>query len=82
VLDHKYHEKSNDGRAGIDHQLPGIGKIEKGAGNSPGDNDQESDNKGQRAAGDMRHLIGELLKNGQFLFFTLFIRICHDFCFC
>jgi hypothetical protein len=29
-LDQEHHEKGDDGRAGIDHSLPGIGVVEQG----------------------------------------------------
>ena len=40
VLNEKHHQKCDDGRAGINDELPGIGKMKHRAGYSP-DNDND-----------------------------------------
>jgi hypothetical protein len=45
VLDQKDHEKGHNGRARINHQLPGIREAEEGAGHGPDEDDAESEEK-------------------------------------
>ena len=51
VLDKKYHQKCNNGRARVDHQLPCITEPKQGAGDKPNQNDSGRDNKCSRPAG-------------------------------
>ena len=50
VLNEKYHQKRDDGRPGIDNELPGIGEMKSRAGESPGDDDEDSGGKRPGAA--------------------------------
>jgi len=42
VLNQKYHQEGDNGRSGVDDQLPRVGKVKNGASNEPDDNDQQS----------------------------------------
>src|SRR5207248_8539298 len=67
VLDEKDHEKSDDGRSGIDDELPGIREMERGAGGAPDDDDQDGRGKCPGAAKCCRGTAGEDAK-----------RVAHD----
>ena len=45
VLDEKYHQKGDNRRASIDDQLPGVGKVEDGAGSGPDQDDTDCRDK-------------------------------------
>ena len=40
-LDQEHHEECNDGRSGVDHQLPGVGEPEERSGQRPDDDDAD-----------------------------------------
>ena len=42
VLNQKYHQEGDNGRSGIDDQLPRVGKMKSGASKEPDDNDKHS----------------------------------------
>jgi len=50
VLDQEHHQKSDDGRGGVDDELPGIGKMKSGASEQPNGDYQDCPGKGPRAA--------------------------------
>ncbi len=50
VLDQEHHQKSDDGRGGIDDELPRIGKMKSGAGEQPNGNYQDGPGESPRAA--------------------------------
>lgn len=54
VLDEKDHQKSHDGRSGVDNQLPGIGKVKNRPGGEPDENNSYGQNKGPGRAGSRR----------------------------
>lgn len=45
VLDEEDHQKGDDGRAGIDHELPSVAEVEKRAGNDPDDDNGDRQEK-------------------------------------
>src|SRR5438132_1248954 len=48
VLDEEHHQEGDDGRAGVDHQLPGVRETEEWSTCRPYDDDQAADGKRQR----------------------------------
>ncbi len=50
VLDQEHHQKSDDGRGGVDDELPGIGKMKSRAGEQPNQNYQDGPGEGPRTA--------------------------------
>jgi hypothetical protein len=46
VLDEKHHQERNDGRSGIDHELPGIGVVKQWAGDQPSHDYNRGQHKG------------------------------------
>ncbi len=50
VLDQEDHQKRGDGCGGVDHELPGIGKMEEGPGNRPDYDERQGEHESQRAA--------------------------------
>ena len=63
-LDEEHHQKCHDGGAGIDDQLPGVGKMKEGPRHQPGHDDQRRRGKrpgASRPGGDqMRHPLQNL----------------------
>ena len=51
ALDEEDHEESDNGRAGVDDELPGVGKMEKRSGDEPDQDDKKSQDERQRTAG-------------------------------
>jgi hypothetical protein len=45
VLDEEDHQKGDDGRAGIDHELPSVAEVEKRAGNDLDDDNGDRQEK-------------------------------------
>src|SRR5687768_14038374 len=64
VLDQEYHQESNDGRAGIYGQLPGIAEPEQRAGNGPNYDDKHSSSKGGRVSYSTRGPLGKTVEQG------------------
>jgi hypothetical protein len=50
ALDEEHHEERDDRRAGIDHQLPRVRKLEDRTAASPHDDDAQRDQEGRRGA--------------------------------
>ena len=50
VLDEEHHEEGDDGRAGIDNELPGIGKVKCRASQPPNGNDDDRQRESPCAA--------------------------------
>jgi len=50
VLNQKYHEEGDDGRGGVDDQLPSVGEVKRRAGEDPNEDDEHSAAKGPGAA--------------------------------
>jgi len=50
ILNQEHHEKGNDGRAGVDDELPRIRESEKGASKGPDHYDGRGEDKGRRLA--------------------------------
>ena|SRR5438874_13667466 len=50
VLNQEYHEKGDDGRGGVDDQLPSVGEMKSGAGEEPDGNHKHSSSKCPGAA--------------------------------
>src|SRR5690606_16108883 len=67
LLDDKHHQESDDGGAGIDDQLPGVGKREQRAAYGPKQDDEESDDESPGAAGCGYGFAGEPLEKRDFL---------------
>ncbi len=59
VLDEEDHQEGDDGGAGVDDELPGVGVVEDGAGERPGDDDQAGRDKGPLGAHEGGGLSGE-----------------------
>ena len=62
ALNEKDHEKGDDGRTGVDDELPGVGETEHRAGNQPAENHGHGQREGPRAASGRGGAAGELLK--------------------
>ena len=62
ILDEEDHQKSDDGCARIDNELPRIGVVEVRAGYEPHDNDEESGEECPFASDPVRRLHGEDMK--------------------
>src|ERR687885_1632596 len=50
VLNKEHHEESDDGRARVYDQLPGVTEPEYGAGNSPNQDDKHGSNESSRVS--------------------------------
>src|SRR5712692_1290968 len=50
VLNEEHHQERDDGRAGVDNELPGIGEMKSWPGQSPGNDDEDSGGKRPGAA--------------------------------
>ena len=50
VLNQEYHEKGDNGRGGVDDQLPSVGEMKSGAGEEPDGNHKHSSGKCPGAA--------------------------------
>jgi len=62
VLNEKHHQESNDGGAGIDNELPGIGKMKDGTSARPDHDDQNRDRERPGAAENVGCLAGKDMK--------------------
>jgi hypothetical protein len=51
ALDQEDHQERQDGRAGVNHELPGVGKVEDWANNPPDQHDTQRQEKRLRSAG-------------------------------
>ena len=51
VLDQEHHQEGDDRRAGVDHQLPGVGVVEERARDGPDEHDKAAEQEGRRASG-------------------------------
>ena len=51
VLDQEHHQEGDDGRAGIDDQLPGVGIMKQGTGGSPDQDRSNRDAEGKWVTG-------------------------------
>jgi len=60
ILDEKDHQKSNDGRARVNDQLPCIGKPKQWTGDGPNDDDAGCQDESGGTASGQRGLIGEI----------------------
>lgn len=59
VLYQKDHQKSDDRRAGIDHQLPCIAELKQRSGNQPDNNQRHRKRKNSRAPAEMSGCLGK-----------------------
>src|SRR5262249_26784182 len=55
ALDEEHHQEGDDGGAGVDDQLPGVGEAEQRSGPEPDDDHQHGGGEGPRAARPDRH---------------------------
>src|SRR5262249_45389056 len=62
VLNQKHHEKGHKGGRGVDNELPGIGKMKRGPGDEPDDDDNQRTDKCPRAAKNHRRSSRERVK--------------------
>src|SRR5688572_872986 len=62
MLNYKHHQKSDDGSAGIDDELPGIAKTKQRTRYQPYDNDHCSNYKCERRSGAMGNFPGNFFK--------------------
>src|SRR2546421_8481383 len=60
VLDQKHHEKRDDGRRGIDHQLPCVAEMEDRTAERPEHHRSARDEKCHRSSGQYGELAGEV----------------------
>ena len=65
VLDQEHHEKGDDRRAGIDDELPRIGKVEDGSGDGPPEDDQNREDEGPGRPHTARRQVGELTERSR-----------------
>ena len=62
VLNQKNHKESDDGGAGVNDELPGVGEAEQRAADSPNDNDTCRDDKSRSPARRQGSLVGEIAR--------------------
>src|ERR671927_112636 len=62
VLDEEHHQESDDGRARVYDQLPGVAEPEYGTGDSPNQDDEHGSNE---SSGVSRGMGGPLSKAGE-----------------
>jgi hypothetical protein len=62
VLNQKHHQECDDGRGGVDDQLPGIRKVKGWSGNQPNEYDEQGAHKGPGAAQNDRRSAGEKIE--------------------
>src|SRR5947207_4747455 len=62
VLDQKDHQKGDDGRRGVDDQLPSVGKMKRWSGENPNKNEKHCSGKSPRAPESDRRMAGENAK--------------------
>ena len=62
VLNEKDDQEGNDGRSGIDHQLPGIRIVIIGTGNRPHQNNRHRQNECPLCTRNVRGFRGEIVK--------------------
>ena len=62
ILNQKYHQKSDDRRAGVDDQLLGIAELKYRAGDAPYHDGQCGDDERRRMARGARRPLGEARK--------------------
>jgi len=67
ILDEEDHQKSHDGRARIDDELPGVRIIEYGATERPNEDDHTANNKSNGLAGKAGNRISHARERGQIL---------------
>ena len=60
ILDQKHHEEGHNGRACVHDELPGVGKPEERSAQSPSQDGQEANRKGNWPASDLSDPIGEI----------------------
>src|SRR5262245_53654031 len=65
VLDQKHHQEGNDRCPGVDDELPGIGVVEVGPGQSPDHDDNE---RGEKSPMQAHSVCGPLRKSTECLF--------------
>ena len=58
VLDEEHHQESDDGRAGVDDQLPCIGKAEDRTADGPHRDHKAAEDESGGRAGGMGHTVG------------------------
>src|SRR5688572_6766612 len=51
ALDEEHHQEGDDGRAGVDDELPGVAEAKQGAGQRPHEHDAQRHHECRRAAG-------------------------------
>jgi hypothetical protein len=59
VLNEKYHEERDDGRARVDDQLPRVGKLKQWPSHTPDQDYQERQSKGANAARNLGNILGK-----------------------
>ena len=59
ILNQKHHQKRNDGRGRVNNELPSVGKMKRGSGNEPDNNDKHGPRKCRGAAQHRRGAPGE-----------------------
>ena len=62
VLNQEHHQECDDGRAGINNQLPGVRKMKRGSGHGPNYDDENRYREGPRAAQNGRGIARENAK--------------------
>ena len=72
LLDQEYHQKCDDGRAGVDDELPGFRKIENRAGARPNDDGGEREAKGGRTSGGFGGVGREIFERVAFVYFVVY----------
>ena len=63
ILNQEYHQERDDGCAGVDNKLPGIGKTKHRPRHRPNDNDQKGDDKRPRTTQRIRAFSGNNMKD-------------------
>src|SRR5262245_12348889 len=62
ALNEEHHQERHDGRSGVDDELPGIGVLEDGPGDSPYEDSAECNRKGPRSTSPPGNDLRERLK--------------------
>jgi hypothetical protein len=71
VLDQEYHKERNDGRAGINDQLPGIAEPKQRAASSPNYDDDHGGSKGGRVSRGARGPLCKTIEQGVVMHYSL-----------
>jgi len=75
ILNQKDHQEGNDGRSGVDHELPSVGVAKQRAGKRPDKDDADRCYERRRFSAGERYGVRKLSKNPADLFHNLLARL-------